>query len=82
MCSILHFVIIVFAHNAFHFRLVFIELILNILHNFFNLNDRIIINFVFRNDILKILIFRCFTRLMKSVHVNSFKTLFANLISY
>lgn len=82
MCSIFHFMIFVFAYNAFHFKFVFIELISYILHNFFSLNDRIIINFVFRNDIFNIFIFRRLTRLMKNVHVNSFKTLFANLISY
>lgn len=82
MCSILHFVIIVFAHNAFHLRLVFAELTSYILHNFFSSDDRIIIDFAFRDDILDILIFCRSTRSMKSVHVDSFRALFANSISY
>ena len=82
MCLILYFVIIIFAYNAFYFRLVFVKLISYILHNFFNLYNRIIINFVFKNDILNILIFRRLIRLIKNVYVNFLKALFVNLTSY
>ena len=82
MCSILHFVTIVFAHNVVHLRLVFVELTSYILHNISSLDDRITIDFAFRNDILKILIFRRSIRSLKRVHVDFVKTLFVNLILF
>lgn len=65
MCFILYFVIIVFVYNAFYSRLVFVGLILYFLYNFFSLDDRITINFVFRDNILKISIFRRFIRILR-----------------
>ncbi len=79
---ILYFVIIVFAYNAFYFKLVFARLSLYILHNFFSLDSRIIIDFAFRNNILNIFIFCRSTQLIKNVHVDFLRTLFANSISY
>ena len=82
MCSILHFVIIIFAYNIFYFRFVFVKLISYTLHSFFSSDDRIIIDFVFKDDILNISVFRCFTHFIKNVHVNSVKTLFVNSIFF
>lgn len=82
MCPILHFVAIVFAHNAFHPRLVSVELTPYTLHNFSSPDGRITIDFALRDDILKIPIFRRFTRSMEGVHVDPLKALFANSISY
>ena len=77
-----HFVAIAFAHNAFHPRLVSAGLTPYTLHSSSSSDGRITIDFIFRDDILEISIFRRSTRSIEGVHVDLFKALSANSVSY
>ena len=82
ICPIFYFVAIAFAYNAFYPKLIFAGLTPYTLYSFSSLNGRIIIDFAFKDNILKILVFRYFIRFIKGIYINPIKALSANSISY
>ena len=81
MCPIIHFVALAFADQAFHAELIAQGLCPSKMHTFRNPEGRITIDFMFRDEILDVPIFRAYERRLEGVRVHPFKALSAKAIS-
>ena len=81
MCPVLHYAAIFVADNAFHPELVASGLTVHKLHDFTCPNDRITVTFNFREDILKVPVFRRNRRTLMGPEVDPTRALTARFLN-